>query len=589
MKKAFTLAEILITLCITGIVASLIIPSMIKLRPDSTKITYLKIYDSLSNSIKSLSSNSALFPICQDNINCKAHPLINTSGRVTRTGYVIPQGNTKLCQLLSDEITTYSQNTIETACDNMQGYEYSDETFYDNAMHTRRGQDYLITTHLLKGAEIEYQTDIYFDINGIKEPNCIYSKECKNPDRFKLMVAADGSVIPADAVGQRYIIERKNLQKVPLEIAANTTAVEENLQDGLRKFLSTPCSADDTGDEISDFDNNNEDDNNEENEFKCGGTYDNKFVNCIISFSRTYQSFDAYSNGRIIGSKKIKTETTWDFGRGDIKLERDKLAHIFFLVKPAGTDLKIITGYSSYNMESFSYQISFINGFDQSHYFYPSYIPIISELPGDIPVREYPIWGTCTIPAGQQYCIEVLTTGFEPYEQLYDSYSPCFTINSGSMRPAPHINWTDGETVITGINLSLDPSRVYINPNPADIEFIDSYNNNIGRLYNIGRVTGGVISADNDNIYVLELGNNAIKANIIYDDLPNIVDWFDNSEDMFSGWWFSGQHISFNWPPTNYDIRNVIIPYINNFCNSNDAILDDSLIPIYDQVRKKNE
>ena len=136
------------------------------------------------------------------------------------------------------------------------------------------------------------------------------------------------------------------------------------------------------------------------------------------------------------------------------------------------------------------------------------------------------------------------------------------------MRPAPHINWTDGETVITGINLSLDPSRVYINPNPADIEFIDSYNNNIGRLYNIGRVTGGVISADNDNIYVLELGNNAIKANIIYDDLPNIVDWFDNSEDMFSGWWFSGQHISFNWPPTNYDIRNVIIPYINNFCNS---------------------
>lgn len=52
MKKAFTLTEILITLCITGIVASLIIPSMVKLRPDSTKIAYLKIYDSLSNSIK---------------------------------------------------------------------------------------------------------------------------------------------------------------------------------------------------------------------------------------------------------------------------------------------------------------------------------------------------------------------------------------------------------------------------------------------------------------------------------------------------------------------------------------------------------
>ena len=298
MKKAFTLAEILIALGIIGVVASLVTPAVVRLRPDNNKITYLKIYDTLSDSIRRLSSNNILFPACQDNIYCQKHPLINTSGRAMRNGYIIPEGNTKFCRLLAEEITTYRQDTIEAACSNMEGYVYSDDSFLERSMHTRRNQDYIITTSLTKGAQIEYQTDIYFDINGDKEPNCIYSEECREPDRFKLMVAADGTVIPADAAGQRYIIERKNLQKMPLEIAEGAVAVEDSLIDRLRRFAAVPCYENDAagdnaaagggdnpgGGHSGNGGNNDSSSSNNEPEpietLMCGDTYNGRIINC---------------------------------------------------------------------------------------------------------------------------------------------------------------------------------------------------------------------------------------------------------------------------------------------------------------------
>ena len=176
MKKAFTLVELLVVLAILGVIVALTLSATVFLRPDETKVGYLKVYDTISASIKELSSNSIIFPTCQDNVSCQKYPLINTAGRVTRMGCVIPAGNTKLCRLLGEELTTYSEATISTACNQMEGYTYTDANFYERAMHNRTGQDFIISTYMNKGSQIEYQTDIYFDVNGQRGNNCIYNE-----------------------------------------------------------------------------------------------------------------------------------------------------------------------------------------------------------------------------------------------------------------------------------------------------------------------------------------------------------------------------------------------------------------------------
>lgn len=243
-KKAFTLAELLIVLAVLGVITALTLSAVIVLRPDETKISYLKFYDVISEQVKVLSSNSSFFPTCQNNADCQDHPLINTAGRVSRMGYVIPNGKTKLCQLMAAELTAYSADTIRNACSNMDGYTYADDTFYNRAFHSPNGYDFTISTTLERTNVIEYQTDIYFDVNGNKGNNCIYNENtCPNPDRFKLMIAATGIVVPADIVGQKYLQTRTNLTKTKLDIPNGVIAVQNFLRNGLRFFTVSPCVA----------------------------------------------------------------------------------------------------------------------------------------------------------------------------------------------------------------------------------------------------------------------------------------------------------------------------------------------------------
>ena len=247
-RKGFTLAEILISLAIIGIIAAIGFPAVNSMKPDKNKIMYLKVYDELRNEISSLVSDSSLFPACKDDgedgIECASHPLLNTmlpvNKRFNASKY---EGNEKLCNLIA-----YYLNTSDTNCSDST-YSFNSASFNTDfnskkSFTTQNGIQWWIIPqeNSASGGTASYQTDVYVDIDPSRDSsNCIYDKNsCKNPDRFKFMIAADGSVITADPVGTMYVKTRKSyLKNKDQNVSSDTISTDLNAD--LKTFEYEPC------------------------------------------------------------------------------------------------------------------------------------------------------------------------------------------------------------------------------------------------------------------------------------------------------------------------------------------------------------
>lgn len=240
MKKGFTLAELLIVLGIIGVVAAVLLPAANNLMPDKTKIAYLKVHDELISNIQGLAFNSTLYPVCIENgestIGCYEHPLLNTSRPLIKK-FEDYEGDKKLCKLLA-----FTMGAEETCKDG--DYTYSDSTFASNlSFTTRNGMQWIVVpqARTIDEEKATFQSDIYVDVDPSKKSkNCMYdSVKCKTPDRFKFMIAADGTVIPADPMGHMYVNTRKSFMKNKTDATEGEVAAV--LTESLREFSFKPC------------------------------------------------------------------------------------------------------------------------------------------------------------------------------------------------------------------------------------------------------------------------------------------------------------------------------------------------------------
>ncbi len=287
-SKGLTLAEVLVTLCIIGVIAVIVLPVATHMKPDYTKIKYLKVYNTLSETIKNLASNSNIFPACEDSYCFEKNPLFNTSKGI---GEEYPEGNGKLCKLLAD-----SFNALENSCSDAYS-EFDGEHF---TFETQDGTQFYVST-FKQGPNADnsaqYRTDIWVDVNGAKAPNKLYGEDdCTTPDRFKFMISAAGKIVAADPMGEAYINTNKNWIKTNYEIA-DGAEIKSDLELDYRDFDVTP---EDEVDEEDDIENNNEDDNNDAGNdnnnngnddedvevwvnVACGEVIAGKIVNCLNS------------------------------------------------------------------------------------------------------------------------------------------------------------------------------------------------------------------------------------------------------------------------------------------------------------------
>lgn len=236
MKKAgFTLAELLIVLGITGVLATIILASVSNLMPDKTKIMYLKVHKELIEGIKDLTSNSAIFSstieINNKDYDISKYPLLNIDKPIQKNFDKTEFSNKKkICSLLA-----FSMNASTNNCKD-DSKEYSDSAFNTNkSFTTANGIEWWIIPKVYhtEAQRASYQTDIYVDVDSSKKsPNCLYSTKCKQPDRFKFLLASDGSLIPADPMGIKYLDTQKSWIKRKYKVDGDVIA---SLDDSLLK------------------------------------------------------------------------------------------------------------------------------------------------------------------------------------------------------------------------------------------------------------------------------------------------------------------------------------------------------------------
>lgn len=300
-KKGFTLAELLIVLGIIGITAAVLLPAINNLMPDKTKIMYLKAKDELSIAIKSLSANSSLYPAVMleegQDILINSHPFFNNSKPIqTPFNKDEYSGNNKLCNLLAFSMNADAKNSCSQT-------NYPDRSSFTTSNGMRWWviqKEYSIN---IADKKATYQTDIYVDVDPSKKSsNCMFGEPAcngKTPDTFKFLLAADGSLIPADPAGLHYINTRKqwlkNRYKLEGEILSdlepnkknfdwtNAVAGENKTKEPGKTEDKTSDSTDTTPDTAPQA---------KYDKVACGETYRGFFVNC----------YDHEYKNKIIGS-----------------------------------------------------------------------------------------------------------------------------------------------------------------------------------------------------------------------------------------------------------------------------------------------
>lgn len=123
--KAFTLAEILIVLCVIGVLATIMLTSLSGMSPDKTKILYKKAYQVTERTVGELVNDEEFYSYDQNRIGFRNTDKVYWPGSTTETF----ENNSKFCRLFARKLntmgdldTTTGGGCAFTTSDNMRWY-----------------------------------------------------------------------------------------------------------------------------------------------------------------------------------------------------------------------------------------------------------------------------------------------------------------------------------------------------------------------------------------------------------------------------------------------------------------------------------
>lgn len=204
-RKAFTLAETLITIGLIGILAAILIPALTAVSPNRNKVMLRKAYTTLEQTVSKMINDGVDYPSGQ--------VVTDSNGHVCQRGFnytdITTNTSNKFCYFFTDNLNTIGNiscpavgagwATTEKAADTTDGMTW----FLNNSMSVENGWNFPVAN--------AYDTFVIVDVNGVNNaPNCFndqywstykpdaatynYTGTCSNPDTFIFGIRYDGKI-----------------------------------------------------------------------------------------------------------------------------------------------------------------------------------------------------------------------------------------------------------------------------------------------------------------------------------------------------------------------------------------------------------
>lgn len=186
-KRAFTLAEVMITIGVIGVLAAILIPAIMNLQPDPNRIMFKKAYYITERVVNDIVNDISLYP------DSDTTPDFINEDSVTVGGKAY-SGTSKFCELFARKVNTAGTvsctSAKSTPASGSTGLNSGNFVSNDGVTWHIPIQSFTTTTPIV----------ITVDTNGTsakttKSPNCTYNATtCKKPDQFQISVEYDGKI-----------------------------------------------------------------------------------------------------------------------------------------------------------------------------------------------------------------------------------------------------------------------------------------------------------------------------------------------------------------------------------------------------------
>ena len=196
-KSAFTLAEVMVTLAVLGILASIMLPAISKIRPNRAKAMFKKAYYVAERMVYELVNDNDLYPSSGMYYGLDNFLPANYLGTEYGGSANSDAAKAKFCSLFARKVNTTS-DTIH--CDSEHQVPTGGGTYSEAALITTDGIHWYLPNTQFGGtatgtSETPTEATLYVDVNGVKGPNCSYNAStCIKPDIFSIIVSADGKM-----------------------------------------------------------------------------------------------------------------------------------------------------------------------------------------------------------------------------------------------------------------------------------------------------------------------------------------------------------------------------------------------------------
>ena len=201
LKRGFTLAEVLVTLAVIALIATITLPALWGSAPNKEQIMLKKAYYLLSRNVNEMINDEDLYPERDDErlsgfSNTDIHDQTADGRQAKFHGQEYPGDRTKFCHLMAARMNIRGQVTCNAARTLDQGgnFETADGIIWSIP----------ITDFNRGGANVNAEVQV--DVSGRSGRNCFEGGNCTIPDRFRILVDRYGRItVPQNGIEQEYL------------------------------------------------------------------------------------------------------------------------------------------------------------------------------------------------------------------------------------------------------------------------------------------------------------------------------------------------------------------------------------------------